>query len=551
MFFLFLPPLPYEDYEKDVFEQAGITSIPKTMEEFLYDCSLIKEHTEAIPLYTNYNDSWAAEYWEFFPFIEMSGKADYKYNDYIYNPNPFSNNSYHYRVYKFLYDLVSSGYTEPLGTGSYSEGTEGLAKGEAASTVLGSWAFKEIQDIAENPESIGFMPFPNSIDGHQYATIKTDYTYGVSADSKNVEAAKAFVEFMLDESSFAVDTGNISLLKTDPYSDYLQELEDTTMMIEGFPSDEDYALRSSLKQNYTVSNYYTADYYIKDLELKDLTVTPSSSYGTIHIAFGKDVDVSLLALINKCLYAVNNQDLLVALLSYGTPPAKPITLNRLMNSNPVLFIGIISLIFVIITGAILLLFISRDISNKRLSFEMKKYELLGNLMEEYVFEYDFGKGMYKFDSKFQKTFGFEKLISKEMCLKEPAKYKDFMDHLSKIKRDSSEMNNAFQLTLWDGTKNWYKVFTSAIRDKDQELIYIIGKIVNVQKEMEEMQYIQNKADRDGLTKLLNRRGFEKRLPEFHNFSLTSSPKQFEQLETYLTFLFMEHLGIFLLIQHLS
>ena len=50
-------------------------------------------------------------------------------------------------------------------------------------------------------------------------TLNTDYNYAVKRDSDNVDAAKAFVEYMLDESGYALDRELISIVKTDPYSD--------------------------------------------------------------------------------------------------------------------------------------------------------------------------------------------------------------------------------------------------------------------------------------------------------------------------------------------
>ena len=41
-------------YNKAVFEKAGITTLPTTPDEFIADLQLIKDNTDAIPLYTNY-----------------------------------------------------------------------------------------------------------------------------------------------------------------------------------------------------------------------------------------------------------------------------------------------------------------------------------------------------------------------------------------------------------------------------------------------------------------------------------------------------------------
>src|SRR5260370_6098142 len=50
-------------YNKEVFKAAGITAAPKTPDEFMADLKLIKDHTQAIPLYTNYHAGWPLTSW--------------------------------------------------------------------------------------------------------------------------------------------------------------------------------------------------------------------------------------------------------------------------------------------------------------------------------------------------------------------------------------------------------------------------------------------------------------------------------------------------------
>ncbi|MCX7773138.1 MAG: extracellular solute-binding protein, partial [Clostridia bacterium] len=45
-------------YNKRIFQEAGITALPKSVDEFIADLKLIKEKTKAIPMYTNYAAGW-------------------------------------------------------------------------------------------------------------------------------------------------------------------------------------------------------------------------------------------------------------------------------------------------------------------------------------------------------------------------------------------------------------------------------------------------------------------------------------------------------------
>jgi ABC-type glycerol-3-phosphate transport system substrate-binding protein len=83
--------------------------------------------------------------------------------------------------------------------------------------VLGSWAISQMQaaavDAGMDAAIIGYMPYPTSIDGMQYAGAGGDYKIAVNKNSSNQEAAIAFLTWFLDESNFAFDEGGIPPLK--------------------------------------------------------------------------------------------------------------------------------------------------------------------------------------------------------------------------------------------------------------------------------------------------------------------------------------------------
>ena len=71
-------------YNKEVFDKAGISETPKTIDDFLDDLRMIRQRTDAIPFYTNYSSLWTLQFWETFPFLEMTGDPDYRNNDFLY-----------------------------------------------------------------------------------------------------------------------------------------------------------------------------------------------------------------------------------------------------------------------------------------------------------------------------------------------------------------------------------------------------------------------------------------------------------------------------------
>lgn len=102
-------------YNKKVFEQAGITSLPTNVDDFLKDLQAIKDKTDAIPLYTNYAAGWTNAKWDDVIGITTTGDADYLNQKMLHSKDIFSDpgdGTGAYNVYKVLYDAVKNGCTE-------------------------------------------------------------------------------------------------------------------------------------------------------------------------------------------------------------------------------------------------------------------------------------------------------------------------------------------------------------------------------------------------------------------------------------------------------
>ena len=721
-------------YNKEVFERAGITRIPDNMDEFMEDMKLIREHTDSIPIYSNYNNPWALGCWTSFPFIEMNGAMGYRYGEYLTEPEPFTEGKPYYEVMKLLYDLIQNGYTEQIGQEEYYWGEilNKLNTGEIATMVIGSWAVQQAQQNGPTPENIGFMPFPTNVDGQQYVTIGMDYCYGIAKNSENKEAAHALLTYMLDESGYAYGTGNISIVKTDPYPDYINDMNQVTMIYDtspsweaqelwyrlhdyGYPEGDQGTLRvmsaaagisgesfedimqewnvnwekgrpenanelvegienaegltdavvavdnsvlamselektyveehsvlkvgylknaapfsyedkegnfvglarsvcdtiaeesgltmeyagydrmeemlkdleegtiqliaatqklegkeglkytksyftvldvyvvspnmditrqeeyiravagdppvtdenlvkrcknvreciqavESEKANYTTTNYYTANYYMEDLSCAVAEMVPASKYSTVHMACREDEDSTLVALINKCMYTMSEESLQVELLKYSTPDNSKITLAKIVRSNPLMSVMVVLIGSIFLIGVISIILIQKDRRNKEHEFAMKKYQMLSSLADEYMFEYDFSKKVFVFDTKFQDVFGFPESTGWD----EEDDFVQLQRFLEKLERYREQPESAevpFELRKDNGESNWFKLMISIMEDDNKNPIYWIGKMVNVQKEMEEMQSYQERAEKDSLTQVYNRRGFFDQLPK--------------------------------------
>lgn len=210
-------------YNKKVFEEAGITELPKTPDEFIAALKAIKDHfgDDVIPLYTNYAAGWTMGAWDAYIGGSATGNADFMNVEFAHTKNPFSDpgdGTGAYNVYKVLYDAVAGGYTEDDYTTTDWEGCKGMINnGQIGCMVLGSWAFAQMRDAGDHGDDIGYMSFPITVDGKQYASAGPDYNWGINVNSSetNQQASLIFVKWMTEKSGFSYNEGGIPIAAND------------------------------------------------------------------------------------------------------------------------------------------------------------------------------------------------------------------------------------------------------------------------------------------------------------------------------------------------
>ena len=206
-------------YNKSVFEAAGISDLPTTPDELIADLQLIKDNTDAIPLYTNYAAGWTMGAWDAYVGIVSNGDNTYMNQKLVHTAEPFTNpgdGTGAYSVYKILYDAVEQGLIEDDYTTTDWEGCKGmLNRGEIGVMVLGSWAYAQMQEAGDKPEDVGYMPFPITVNGTQYVNAGGDYNYGINANSsdENKLASLVFVKWMVEESNWCYNEGGYTVVK--------------------------------------------------------------------------------------------------------------------------------------------------------------------------------------------------------------------------------------------------------------------------------------------------------------------------------------------------
>ncbi len=225
-------------YNKRVFEEAGVTELPKTPDEFIAALQAIKDYDSSIiPLYTNYADGWPMEQWDGQIAGTTTGDPTYMNQQLLHTQDPFQDygdGTHPYALYKVLYDAVANGLTEEdYSTTSWEDSKGMINRGEVATMVLGSWAYSQMVAADEHGEDVGYMPFPITVNGQQYASSGADYSFGINVNSseENQAAAMVFIKWMTEESGFAYNEGGIPIAADDmDYPDAYAAFGDVTFV---------------------------------------------------------------------------------------------------------------------------------------------------------------------------------------------------------------------------------------------------------------------------------------------------------------------------------
>lgn len=199
-------------YNKKAFAAAGITSAPKTLDEFYADCEKLKA-AGIVPVATNFKDKWPLNNYESLAQAIANDVNIMDKNAEI--DNPFAKDQAYGKALDIFRVLVEKKYTEPdLFSTNWEQSKKDLATGKFAMALLGNWAIQQVIDNGAAPEDIGFFPMPVDNSGNLVAPIGSDAMIAVSKDSEHIETAKAWVKFLVEESGYDNDSGFVPAIKT-------------------------------------------------------------------------------------------------------------------------------------------------------------------------------------------------------------------------------------------------------------------------------------------------------------------------------------------------
>lgn len=198
-------------YNKQAFAKAGITEIPKTLDEFYEACQKLKD-AGIIPFASNFKDKWPLGAWSNDVVTILSGKADVG-NGRADTDTPYAEDSYYYQSWSIIRTMKEKGFLEPdINSTNWEQSKKDVASGKFAMYGLGNWVINQVIGVGANSDDVGFFPFPADNSGQPKAPLGSDFFYAVNKNG-NVAAAKAFIQWIIEDSGYEDFAGFIPTLK--------------------------------------------------------------------------------------------------------------------------------------------------------------------------------------------------------------------------------------------------------------------------------------------------------------------------------------------------
>ena len=184
-------------YNKKVFTDAGVTDLPTTWTEFLAVCEKIKQAGK-VPIALGAQTPWITQLitYALVPSTVYAKNPDFD-KEMASGKASFADSGWA-DAFEMYLDLQKRGYfnDNPNGT-TFEQATSMVATGEAGMAIQVSAVLPDFRKAATNADDLSMFPVPgaDTADG-VWIPAGVVVGLGVSARSKNLDAAKAFIEFL-------------------------------------------------------------------------------------------------------------------------------------------------------------------------------------------------------------------------------------------------------------------------------------------------------------------------------------------------------------------
>ena len=181
-------------YNKDIFEACGL-QVPDTLDDLKDVCRVLKEKGYT-PFLLAFQEQWVPQ---LMTALTIGGKVSGELLDWL--DRMYADNGSYSEISDIFdaIDVIMQNGTERAMEEGSETGSADFANGKAAMYVQGTWASNTI--MTTNPDfNMGVFALPvNNNPANTLVNLSTSTTLGVYPDSKNLDIALKFADYVLDD----------------------------------------------------------------------------------------------------------------------------------------------------------------------------------------------------------------------------------------------------------------------------------------------------------------------------------------------------------------
>lgn len=265
---------------------------------------------------------------------------------------------------------------------------------------------------------------------------------------------------------------------------------------------------------------YSSDYYMGKFKYKNILacILPDINYH-IALGFSKNSDLLLRKIINDELDNMSD-------LNFGKLIRKNVlefgyekNLAYYLNRYPQVIITILLGIFVWIVALILHIYILNERAKAQIVINKKKMDLVLSYSNTVIFDYNVKtKKITQINNDNNYNFPFEIEDSlaalkntKNISKKDVEMILEMFGEI--IENNENEVVSIFKMKTVIGER-WFKLRLVKVTDSFDKIIGIVGLLNDITSTKEKEEYLNRKAEQDGLTLLLNKKSFEDKVKNY-------------------------------------
>lgn len=261
------------------------------------------------------------------------------------------------------------------------------------------------------------------------------------------------------------------------------------------------------KADYTYGNSYSIQYYINRSNSKALRLIPQI-YQSYRACFGvvKPAQQELLSILNKCILGIPTTDM-QAIVFQNTTYVTSFSLGAFIRDNPIPVIAVSSGILFVIIMLLVFFLRSRIKMNRQTALELKKHLLVYEMSNDVFFEYDYATGNLMTSVPNVKQQGNETenllIFNKNTDADDTPQQAEARKNFFLLMTSAQDGVHEFQGFTDSGALCWMRMTQKTIYNDLKKPAYCVGKITNIDAERREKEQLEDQAQKDSLTHMLN------------------------------------------------